>query len=194
MAQLKLVGFTLAELLIALLILGEIATFTIPKILSAQQNNQMNATAKEDIATLAQAFQLLQQAGTLSTSTTSGALLPYLNYVSLDTSGTIDDAYGYAGSQTCSAGEPCARMHNGSIIKFNNCSFNGSNANVNVIEFFIDPDGKVTAGGTATSNGKSIRTFIYYSGRVTSLSGVNAGSASSCFAWGPGTDPPYLSW
>lgn len=45
-------GFTLAELLIALMILGEIATFTIPKILSAQTNGRKNAIFKETISTL----------------------------------------------------------------------------------------------------------------------------------------------
>lgn len=40
-------GFTLAELLIALTILGVIATFTIPKILTAQQASTYNAIAKE---------------------------------------------------------------------------------------------------------------------------------------------------
>ncbi len=39
-------GFTLAELLMALAILGVIATFTIPKILGAQQSSSSNAKAK----------------------------------------------------------------------------------------------------------------------------------------------------
>lgn len=46
-------GFTLAELLIALLILGEIATFTIPKVLTASQQQQKIATFKETISTFA---------------------------------------------------------------------------------------------------------------------------------------------
>lgn len=44
-------GFTLAELLIALAILGVIAAFSIPKVLSAQQNQTYNAIAKEAAAT-----------------------------------------------------------------------------------------------------------------------------------------------
>ena len=43
-------GFTLAELLIALGILGVIATFTIPKVLQTNQNAQWQATGKEAIA------------------------------------------------------------------------------------------------------------------------------------------------
>jgi type II secretory pathway pseudopilin PulG len=45
-------GFTLAELLISLLILAEIATFAIPKILSTQQDARKKAIFKETIATL----------------------------------------------------------------------------------------------------------------------------------------------
>lgn len=41
-------GFTLAELLISLAILGVIATFTIPKILSSQQNGSLNASTEID--------------------------------------------------------------------------------------------------------------------------------------------------
>jgi prepilin-type N-terminal cleavage/methylation domain-containing protein len=48
-------GFTIAELLIALLILGEIATFTIPKIISSQQNAQKMAVFKETLAAISTA-------------------------------------------------------------------------------------------------------------------------------------------
>ena len=40
-------GFTLAELLIALTILGVIAIFTIPKVLQSQQDTRYSAAAKE---------------------------------------------------------------------------------------------------------------------------------------------------
>jgi len=43
-------GFTLAELLIALLILGEIATFTIPKLIISVQNQQNRTALRETIA------------------------------------------------------------------------------------------------------------------------------------------------
>ena len=45
-------GFTLAELLIALAILGVMATFTIPKILAANAEQQKKAVFKETIAAL----------------------------------------------------------------------------------------------------------------------------------------------
>ena len=43
-------GFTLAELLIALLILGVIATFTIPKVLQTQIDSQKKSTFRETLA------------------------------------------------------------------------------------------------------------------------------------------------
>jgi len=187
-------GFTLAELLIALMILGEIATFTIPKILTTQQSQRFNAIVKEDLASLAAAHQLLYASGQLNSGLTSGAFSQYLNYVSIDTSSSIDDAYGYAGSQTCTASQPCAKLANGSIIMFPNCTFGGTGANSNVVETFIDPDGRVTNGGGATTDGKAVRAFVYYSGRTVSWSGVASGTASSCYGWGAGTDPPYLQY
>lgn len=51
-------GFTLAELLIALTILGLIATFTIPKILVSQQKQTYNVAEKEAIASVSSACQL----------------------------------------------------------------------------------------------------------------------------------------
>jgi prepilin-type N-terminal cleavage/methylation domain-containing protein len=45
-------GFTLAELLIALAILGVIATFAIPKVLLSQANQKRNAVLKEVIGML----------------------------------------------------------------------------------------------------------------------------------------------
>lgn len=58
MSKLPNKGFTLAELLIALLILGEIATFTIPKILSSSQNGRKKVVLKETISVLSEATYL----------------------------------------------------------------------------------------------------------------------------------------
>ncbi|MCE3236435.1 MAG: hypothetical protein K0Q50_2626 [Vampirovibrio sp.] len=49
-------GFTLAELLVSLAILGVIATFTIPKVLYTSQNAQKQAVLKETISSLQAVF------------------------------------------------------------------------------------------------------------------------------------------
>ncbi len=46
-------GFTLAELLVVVLILGVIITFTVPKVLQSQQDKRLEAVRKETYATLA---------------------------------------------------------------------------------------------------------------------------------------------
>lgn len=49
-------GFTLAELLIALLILGALATFTIPKLLNGQQDSRRKAIFRETITSIAAVY------------------------------------------------------------------------------------------------------------------------------------------
>ena len=67
-------GFTLAELLIALLILGEISTFTIPKIIYSQQNQKYNAIAKESAAMISAAYQQYQYSGNSLTTMSATSL------------------------------------------------------------------------------------------------------------------------
>lgn len=94
----QLAGFTLAELLIALTILGVITTFTIPKILASQQDGQRNAVLKESIATLDSTLYNLTITDTVTDNTD---LLPLvqskINYVKLCSSNTpIADGCWYA--------------------------------------------------------------------------------------------------
>jgi prepilin-type N-terminal cleavage/methylation domain-containing protein len=48
MSIIHIKGFTLAELLIALALLGIIASFTIPKVLESSTNAKYKAMAKEE--------------------------------------------------------------------------------------------------------------------------------------------------
>jgi prepilin-type N-terminal cleavage/methylation domain-containing protein len=52
----RILGFTLAELLIALAILGVISTFTIPKLLTASANQKRNAILKECIGVIQETY------------------------------------------------------------------------------------------------------------------------------------------
>ncbi|WP_373532123.1 type II secretion system protein [Vampirovibrio sp.] len=187
-------GFTLAELLIALAILGVIATFTIPKILSSQQNGQFNAVAKEDIAMLSGAYQLAQLAGTVTSSTTPSDLTPYMNYIALDTTSTIDALHGLGVAVSCSGGQPCLRMHNGSIIQLYHRSFGGTATN-NAILVLIDPDGRQTS-STTNGAGKMMEAFIYYDGRIGSRGTLHTTAISSDGPRpaDPNHEPSWFSW
>lgn len=187
-------GFTLAELLIALAILGVIATFTIPKLLEVQQNQQDNAKAKEAIATVAAAYHAYKLQNTAATSTTGGALTQYLNYVKIQTSGQVDDIYGY-GSWNCFAGAPCYILHNGGALILSPNSFAGTKAwagtsTTDFIDFFFDPDGRVTD-GTTNGPGKSLKIFLYYNGKVTDWCGAVDEDPLSSGCTGR---PPWFYW
>lgn len=194
-SPIKVKGFTLAELLIALGLLGLIAALTIPKVLQAQQNNRDIANAKETADTMSSAYQQLQTLRLESTSTTLGALKPYLNYVKIYT-GSIDDAYTDT-SFSCNSGNyECLKLHNGGVVGYRaNVSFGGS-ASTNALPFFFDPDGQVTD-GTTNGPGKSLPLFIYYSGRMLDRSGVLLGTTNSLgTSYGPaaGKIPPWFTW
>jgi prepilin-type N-terminal cleavage/methylation domain-containing protein len=72
-------GFTLAELLIALAILGVIATFTIPKVLHSQEDSKRRAIFKETIASIEAITRQGWIEGALTTSQSGSYLLQHLN-------------------------------------------------------------------------------------------------------------------
>lgn len=172
-------GFTMAELLIALAILGMIATFTIPKIVTAQQTQQFNAIVKEGASAVSAALQQHRQAGLLTTNSSMDDLSQYMNYVAVDTSSTMD-TYQTQTTRSC-ASWSCLRLHNGAIMRFDGTNFGTTSGN---IWFEIDPDGKVTD-GTTNGPGKATQFVLYYNGRITTQ-GVSSGN--------PARDPPWFSW
>jgi prepilin-type N-terminal cleavage/methylation domain-containing protein len=186
-------GFTLAELLIALLILGGIATFTIPKILSSQQLGQNKAVIKETFATIASAYSMYTLNNGASSSITMGALTPYMNYIAVDTTSIIDQP---GGTYDCSAsGLTCIKLHNGAILYYSNgVTFAGTNT-TNALWFEIDPDGKNNA-TSQSSPGAGIWGFIYYNGRLSTHGGIVSGTVSSDMTRDPDSalDPTWFNW
>lgn len=81
-------GFTLAELLISLAILGVIATFVIPKILIAQTNSKYNAIAKESAAMVSGAYQQYQSQNSVTSGVGIEDMTQFMNYIATDTSTT----------------------------------------------------------------------------------------------------------
>jgi prepilin-type N-terminal cleavage/methylation domain-containing protein len=189
------VGFTLAELLIALAILGVIATFTIPKIINSQQNGSYNAIAKEVAAMLAGSYQQYVSNNTLSASVGINDLTQYMNYISTDTISSIDDVPGY-GSKSCAAPNKCLKLHSGAMIQYQTTeTYAGTSVN-NAVNILLDPDGIYS--GTTNGSGKAVRLFLNYNGKVTSWIGTTTGGAiSSVGDYGgpfPSREPSWLSW
>jgi prepilin-type N-terminal cleavage/methylation domain-containing protein len=159
-----MMGFTLAELLICLAILGVIAVFTIPKILIVQQNASYTAIFKEAQGTVASAYYNYSIQNGFSTNTTFGALTPYLNYVSATTSGNVDDVQG-SGPWGCGGTRTCFKLHNGAVINVSVSVPFGTTGNMRV---FVDPDGVYS--GTTTGPGKSQSFYLYPDGKISGSS------------------------
>lgn len=180
-------GFTLAELLLALVILGVIATFTIPKVITSQQNGKLRSIAKEAAGSVSGAFQSAQLNGKISSASNFWAMTPYLNYVVIDsTSGTaVTDPPGSSNFRTCSAAWPCLRMHNGANI-ITGDTFAGTAA-TNMIWFWADADG--------SGSGQSVAFALYYNGKITTWPNLLPNSTSSFGVYSAGgSDPSWFAW
>ncbi len=189
-------GFTLAELLVALLILGEIATFTIPKIIAAQQNGANIAKTKETAAMIAGAYQQAQLLGVIDANSNPSSLTPYMNYVSLENSGAVIDASPLVASWTCNGATPCIRLHNGGMLWLQaNRSFGGTSA-LHCIEFSFDPDPQNNTTSTADGPQKAVQFTLYYNGFLTTRGQVKAGTTNSGggFLLNAALDPSWFRW
>jgi prepilin-type N-terminal cleavage/methylation domain-containing protein len=184
-------GFTLAELLIALAILGVIATFTIPKVLVAQQSTKDKAVAKEAIAAIVGAYQAYGASNTPSASLSPKNLTPYLNYVRLDTSTANAFDYPVSGTGSCDAGNPCIYLHNGAVLQLYSNTFAGT-ASTNMVWFLIDPD----SSKTGSPSGGGLEVALYYNGRVATWPTLTPGSQCSWGTYNPNAsgDPPWFNW
>ncbi len=123
--QHKMKGFTLAELLSALVILGIIASFTIPKILNGQQDGRRIAVFKETIAAINQAGYNQALRGNLPRITgntyrfNQDDLFPYINAIKYcDTDSSAQGCWDIPiqGAEANMDDEPGFIMHNGASV------------------------------------------------------------------------------
>jgi hypothetical protein len=158
----------------------------------------MSSSGRQSIGLISAAYTRYLIDYSVSSAVTPGALTPYMNYVSVDTttSSALDDSPTF-GSRSCSASAPCLRMHDGSIIQYEATGSFGGTGSGQALFFFIDPDGSYssTTTGTAT-NGKALRVAVKYSGRITSMgaSEVNLCNSIYCLGTGSAWDPSWFSW
>jgi prepilin-type N-terminal cleavage/methylation domain-containing protein len=189
-------GFTLAELLIALGVLGIIATFAIPKILNAQQAEKSNAVAKETIGAIATAYQnyKLAHPSANPTSTTAIDIAQYLNYLFVDTTSDLD-ATEQNTDYPCVSAEPCYRLHNGSVLLATYSNFCDTSSHT-FLSFLLDPDGVYS--GDITGPSKSIRINLYYNGRIIDSAAQDPadticdGGTTSQKGWGADPDSTWF--
>jgi prepilin-type N-terminal cleavage/methylation domain-containing protein len=189
-------GFTLAELLVALAILGVIATFTIPKVLNGMQDSRSNAIAKEAAASISAAYQLYKLDNTVTSSFTLANLIPYLNYVKqAPVNLAIDDVESGTFSNCMAvASYPCYQLHNGAMIKISTATtFNGTTS-LNAVPFFIDPDGRY--GNSTTGPSKSVLFYLYYDGKIRTVGTIQPNTVNSVGTYSPKPqfDPSWFSW
>ncbi len=190
-------GFTLVELLVALAILGIIAAFTIPKILTLSTDEQSNAKAKEAIQMVAGAFQQMQANGIISANTTGTDLFNYMNYVTVDTSTVFDNTYTNATTLTCQVTAPCIRLHNGALLYSASATSFGGTATTNILWYNFDPDAMATSASTTDGPGKSLKFGIYYNGKVITRDDVlpgTKGGATTYATPSPLVTPPWFHW
>lgn len=178
-------GFTLAEVLIALALLGVIAAFTIPKILQSQNDSRRLAVAKETMAMISEAYIKFRQdqGGNVSSTAAPEDLFPYFNslgdYLGLtDGHPSLSNSnLNYAGgnpyvfntSQPCDCSAltvtRCIRLANGAVMAVDrprvpNYSFQGTTAK-HAVTFVLDADGQ------SGNPGSALVIVLFYSGRIT---------------------------
>ncbi len=187
-------GFTLAELLIALAILGVIATFTIPKIFTSQQNAQKLANAKDVAAMISGAFQQAKMEGVMTSTSKFVDLTPYMNYVSMDTSGTVIDAPPIGTTSVCTAATPCLKLHNGGYLWLTSNPFNFYPTPYSVygglIECRFDPDPLNNTAVATDGPLKAVQFTLFYDGFLTTRGQARPGSGFGGGAY----DPSWFSW
>ena len=193
--ELRCNGFTLAELLIALLLLGLITAFSIPKVLVASTNAKWNASAKEAASMFSGAYQAYKFSNTVTTGTSISDLLPYMNYVKEDTTSLLDETPTAPWTVDCSdANITCIQMYTGGTLHWDNIlgKFDGTSS-LDTIRLSFDPDGKTAGSGT----GMSIVFWLYYNGRLRTYGGIEPSTCAEgvcTFAPTPIRDPSWFSW
>lgn len=200
MAAYKASGFTLFEVLIALAILGLIATFGIPKVLKSTYGSKNTAIFKESVATLSSAYSAYEKINGMGygVSGTRGAeiVIAHVNIVRTITSGSSGGGLSVGSGLTsfnCSSTEPCYELHNGAWIQAGNAGtqgFLGNDTKSNAIQFNLDPDGERQAAGAVTL-------YMFYGGRVVTYSDIGAppsGLGSGGLASVEAIDPDWATW
>ncbi|MEB3244431.1 MAG: prepilin-type N-terminal cleavage/methylation domain-containing protein [Vampirovibrionales bacterium] len=181
-------GFTLAEILIALALLGAIAAFTIPKVLQSTGVSRASAVAKETASMVSAALGAYTLNNTLDPSDTFATLAnAYLNYVKIVSDGSLTMTNGSATAVACNATNPCYVMHSGALVQYSTANTFGGTSGSNGIRLAIDPDGSLET--------EPFEAYLYANGRITTAgTGATAPTGGGSYTGTvAATDPSYIS-
>jgi prepilin-type N-terminal cleavage/methylation domain-containing protein len=173
-------GFTLAEALIAVTIVGIIATMTIPTILVETQDNNSFIRVKALCQRLMEASSRLENVSPDNLDPTGEELLQFTNFSTRKTDGSTLLT---GSTQACSEDFPCYQFSDGSVVQTNNVPPNQDDYTY----FNIDPDGE--------RGPREAMTVVYdhEMGRLTSYDALLADGFTSTppASFVPFNDPEY---
>jgi prepilin-type N-terminal cleavage/methylation domain-containing protein len=189
-------GFTLTELMIALGLVGILASIALPALLNAPQQGLVSARAKRGQATVASAYtQFVNDRGRSSTLRLND-FVDNINHTGEVTTGLMDaPPSGTAISFDCAdATIACYRLQDDSVLVYDTTQPFGGTTNWHAISYFIDPDGRYEGSVTTntTSISKSTQFLLYYDGKTRTAGRALTGSLINGTAAGlTVTDPTY---
>jgi len=174
-------------LLVTIAIIAVIGAFTIPKVLSSQNEKGYNASAKTFASELQAAYIDYQMENQPTASTKLWSLSPYLNYVKVDTATIIDHPNG-SNTGCGDSGRSCLLLNSGARVRFSpNYTFGGTNTTSGTYVYF-DPDGK-------DSSVYGVQFVLYYNGDLksggTKLDNTCDNMTCPISNY---SDPPWFDW
>ncbi|MGE0200641.1 MAG: type II secretion system protein [Candidatus Melainabacteria bacterium] len=181
-------GFTIAELLISLVIIGLIATFAVPKVKEAwmvQQTKRYNEMCQQEMAMVVSAFTRYRLDHEVTSSFTFEDLLPYMNYVKkiVDGATQTDGVVGQT-LYTCGTTDvACLRLTNGGMLFYHSTVSMTGTGTTNGVFFFFDPSEGYS--GSTTGNGKSLMVALYANGRIQDIGQIDALTTNSGGVFNP---------
>jgi prepilin-type N-terminal cleavage/methylation domain-containing protein len=196
-------GFTLSELLVSLAVLGLIAAFAVPKVLTSVGNSTLLANAKEAISIITGALDSFKADNngmlpTITSLNTATGLMSKVNYVQYGTYTRVNTAETpdtFVAAAVPTAGSEAVRFSSGLIIAFNpldNFTFTAAGAITHGrVVFEIDPDGTGPNKGISAVLGDDGRVFLPNNATLTNVPYNSYGTGGTERAIMAGTETGY---
>jgi len=189
MSPKHLQGFSLAEALVSITLLGVLATILMPMLYNNVGNDKLYHASIEGIAEIALAYSKYQKQNMPDANTTATAILLNMNYVRLINNGVMSVQLN-GNDYACNNVTPCYLLHNGALVMFDaDERFGGTGFNTNALHFILDPD------ADGPNNGISL--LMYFNGSFSTERYRKPGTAAIPNDDLPSSinDPEYIwSW